>query len=350
LPTRTAANVARGQHSRSPSRVGHRMDKNAKRAIIAGGHSLRNLFKRLASRALEAFGLAVAPAVGFIARRGCGTQHFLRKGFLPVPVHYYQPVFDPNTVPDSVWQRRHDLPGIEFNEQSQLAVLREFGKFGEECRWPERATGGYYAQNGSFGYSSAAVLHAAVRYFTPRQVIEVGAGMSTLVLTSALKTNDKGVLTTIDPNPREAVRDLPERCRIVSKPVEHIPLETFEALERDDLLFIDSSHVVRTGGDVNYLYLDVLPRLKSGVIVHIHDIQLPYEYFKAYSSRRDAPRLFWTEQYLLQAFLTHNPKWEILLAGYWLQRERAEQFQVAFPLWRPERHRLTTSFYIRARA
>jgi predicted O-methyltransferase YrrM len=310
--------------------------------------SLRSWLKRPASVALGAFSRVSAPAVGIVARRGSGTDHCLKSGFLPVPLHYYQPIFDPDAIPESVWERRHDLPGIDFNEQRQLALLQEFGKFGEECCWPEHATSGYYAQNGSFGYSSGAVLHAAIRYFAPRRVIEVGAGMSTLLLTAALKINDGGLLTTIDPNPREQVSDLPERCEIVRKPAERIPLETFEALERNDVLFIDSSHVVRTGGDVNYLYLDVLPRLKPGVVVHIHDIQLLYEYFRAYSARQDAPRLFWTEQYLLQAFLTHNSKWEILLAGYWVQRDRTEQFQAAFPYWRPNVHRLTTSFYIRA--
>jgi predicted O-methyltransferase YrrM len=297
---------------------------------------------------LRAFSRVSAPAVALVARWGIGAEYYLRKGFLPVPVHYYQPIFDPNAIPDSVWERKHDLPGIEFNEERQLTLLREFGKCGEECRWPEHAVGGYYAQNDTFGYSSGALLHAAIRYFAPRQVIEVGAGMSTLLITAALHANERGLLTTIDPNPREQVFDLPERCEIVPKPVEAIPVETFERLGCDDILFIDSSHVIRTGGDVNYLYLDVLPRLKSGVVVHIHDIQLPYEYFKTYSTRRNAPRLFWTEQYLLQALLTNSSRWEVLLAGYWVQRDRAEHFQRAFPHWSPDAHRLTTSFYMRA--
>jgi len=303
----------------------------------------------VATVALRALSRASAPVVAPIARWGIGAEYSLRRGFLPVPLHYYQPIFDAEAIPESVWERKHDLPGIDFNERGQLELLRELARFGPECSWPERASSGYYAQNGTFGYSSAALLHAMIRHFAPGRLIEVGAGMSTLLIRSALELNGAGLLTTIDPNPREQVRDLPERSEIIAEPVERMPVEVFEGLERNDMLFIDSSHVVRTGGDVNYLYLDVLPRLAPGVIVHIHDIQLPYEYHKAYSTRRNAPRLFWTEQYLLQAFLTHNPRWEILLAGYWAQREQPDLFQAAFPHWRPDAHRLTTSFYMRAR-
>jgi predicted O-methyltransferase YrrM len=298
--------------------------------------------------ALSGFSRVVAPLVGIAARRGLGVEHQLKSGYLAVPVHYYQPIFDAGAVEASVWERKHDLPGINFNERAQLGLLAELGAFGEECAWPEQATSGYYAQNGSFGFSSAALLHSTIRHFAPRQVIEVGAGMSTLVIASALKHNGSGTLTTIDPNPREQVADLPERNEVVARAVEHTPLDVFESLGESDVLFIDSSHVVRTGADVNFLYLDVLPRLKAGVVVHVHDIQLPYEYSREYSARRGAPPMFWTEQYLLQAFLSQNPSWEIVVAGYWLQREHPEQFGAAFPHWRAELHRLTTSFYVRA--
>jgi predicted O-methyltransferase YrrM len=309
---------------------------------------LKRRLKRPAEALLRAFARVIAPALGVIARRGIGSEHFLRRGFLAVPLHYYQPIFDPETVPESVWTRRHDLPGIDFEQQGQLKFLEEIGSFGEECVWPERATTGYYAQNGSFGYSSGALLHATVRHLAPERVVEVGAGMSTLLIAAALERNGRGVLTTIDPNPREQVADLPEHREVVSDFVERMPLDTFDVLRSGDLLFIDSSHVVRTGGDVNYLYLDVLPRLSPGVVVHIHDIQLPYEYARSYSARTDGPRTFWTEQYLLQAFLAQNANWKILLAGHHIQRDFPERFQAAFPHWRPENHRLTTSLYIRA--
>jgi predicted O-methyltransferase YrrM len=304
--------------------------------------------KPLARGGLELFARLTAPAVGAAARRGIGAEHYLRHGALPVPVHYYQPIFDAQSIPDAVWERRHDMPGLDFREAAQSEFLAELGSFGDECRWPEHADAGYYGQNSSFGYSSAALLHAVIRRLQPTQVVEVGAGMSTLLISAALARNGQGRLTTIDPNPREQVPDLPERCDVITEQVERTPLETFQALGANDLLFIDSSHAVRTGGDVNYLYLDVLPRIRPGVVVHIHDIQLPYEYPRTYSDRENGARVFWTEQYLLQAFLAHNPRFRILLAGHWIQRDHPDEFAAAFPNWKPELHRLTSSFYIQA--
>jgi predicted O-methyltransferase YrrM len=310
-------------------------------------HRPRRWLRRVAVVVLRGFSRFTAPVMGLVARHGIGTEYHLRHGFLPVPVHYYQPIFDSQTVLDPVWSRRHDLPGIEFNTQAQLRFVDELGRYGTECRWPEWATDGYCAQNASFGYSSGALLHAMIRHLAPRRVIEIGAGSSTLLIKAALACNGEGLLTTIDPNPREHVSDLPERCEVVVERVECTPLSRFKELDRNDLLFIDSSHVVKTGADVNFVYLDVLPRLRPGVVVHIHDIYLPYEYPKTYSARKAGQRMFWTEQYLLQAFLTHNGSCEVLLAGYWLQRERPEVFGAAFPSWNPEAHRLTSSFYIR---
>lgn len=307
---------------------------------------MKSLLKGPAKALLRAFARLVAPALAVLARRGTGSDQFLRRGFLLVPLHYYQPVLDPGALPEAVWTRKHDMPGIAFDTEGQLSFLDEIGRFGDECVWPEQATTGYYAQNGSFGYSSGALLHATLRHLAPERVVEVGAGMSTLLISAALERNGRGKLTTIDPYPREQVADLPEHREVIPEFVERMPPDTFEALRSGDLLFIDSSHVVRTGGDVNYLYLDVLPRLRPGVVVHIHDIQLPYEYPRSYSERTEPPRTFWNEQYLLQAFLTGNPSWKILLAGHHVQRDLPDRFQAAFPHWRPAVHRPTTSFYM----
>ena len=115
---------------------------------------------------------------------------------------------------------------------------------------------------------------------------------------------------------------------LIEKKVEDIDLEFFSQLESGDVLFIDSSHTVKIGGDVNYLFLEVLPRLKPGVIVHVHDIFLPFEY------RRDwvmEEFRFWTEQYLLQAFLTFNSEFEVLMANSYLAHGYLEDLKAAFP-------------------
>jgi len=155
-----------------------------------------------------------------------------------------------------------------------------------------------------------------VRYFKPRLIIEVGSGFSSLVMGRAAAKNGNAPLVCVEPFPREFLRErFPGLQTLVERNVEQIDLEFFSQLRSGDILFIDTSHTVRIGGDVNYLFLEVLPRLNPGVIVHVHDIFLPFEY------RRDwvlDEFRFWTEQYLLQAFLTFNSEFEVLLANYFL--------------------------------
>ena len=310
--------------------------------------------RRLAEIPLRVFAVLIAPVLRQMARGGVASEHFLKRGVLPVPLHFYQPIFDPDDIPQAVWQRKSTMPGVDFRPEAQLSFLERLAEFSDECRWPELSANPheYYSQNSSFGFSSACLLHCMVRLFCPARVIEIGAGMSTLVLANALDVNRSkagraGQLTTIDPYLPETLDPLlPGTHESMIAEVQAIPLEKFTSLKADDLLFIDSSHVVRTGGDVNFLYLDVLPQLAPGVLVHIHDIQLPYEYHRSYSSASYTARLFWTEQYLLQAFLALNNGYRILLAGYWLQLEHPEFFKELFPTWRPDVHRPTTSFYL----
>jgi predicted O-methyltransferase YrrM len=297
----------------------------------------------------------LGPVFAAVARTGDGSTECLRHGFLPVPLHFYQPVFDPDTIGSGSWERRHPMPGLRFSPERQLDYLRQLAKYGGECEWPARTDrrGGYHYENGAFGYSSACLLHAVIRQNRPGKVVEVGAGMSTLVIAGALQANqaagDRAAeLVSVDPYPSRVLGALPaERLRMVASPVEQVPLEEFTSLRGGDLLFIDSSHVVRTAGDVTFLYLEVLPRLAPGVIVHVHDIQFPYEYPRVYADGKGGPRYFWTEQYLLQAFLTLNSQFDVLLAGHFLQRDHLEAFVRSFPGLRPEAHRVTSSFYMR---
>lgn len=295
-----------------------------------------------------------APVLSVMARTGIGSADYLKHGVLPVPLHYYQPVFDPESIPAAVWERRSDLPGIDFDPDGQLALLERLAAFAGECDWPERASDseGYYWQNSSFGFSSACLLHCIVRHLRPHGVLEVGAGMSTRLLTAALQANEdesgrRGRILSVDPYQHAGAGASPDdRCELLAEEVQSVPLERFTALQAGDLLFIDSSHVVRTGGDVNFLYLDVLPRLAPGVVVHVHDVQLPYEYHRGYSAATHSARLYWTEQYMLQAFLALNSRFTVLLAGYWLHREHPERFAEVFPRYRADVHRPTTSFYM----
>jgi methyltransferase family protein len=249
-------------------------------------------------------------------------------GFHVTPVHFHQPIPDTRELPETLWKQPSDLVGINMNDAMQLDLLRHhLTRFRAEytnleVEPPPR-------QKRPFHGVDALVAYCMVRHFKPRRIIEVGSGFSSLVLGQAAAKNKNTALICIDPFPREFLREgFPGLQSLIEKKVQDIDLEFFSQLASGDILFIDSSHTVKIGGDVNYLFLGVLPRLNPGVIVQVHDIFLPFEY------RRDwvlDEFRFWTEQYLLQAFLTFNSEFEVLLANYYLSRYHNEHLRTAFP-------------------
>jgi Methyltransferase domain len=257
-----------------------------------------------------------------------------RHGFHVTPVHFYQPIPNTQKLPETVWDRPSKLVGIDMNESMQLDLLRKhFPRFRNEYEQfpttPTEGSGHFYLNNHLFDGTDALVAYCMVRHFQPRLIIEIGGGFSTLLLTEAVAKNSTSALICIEPFPQEFLKQgFPELHRLIEKKVEDIELEFFSELHSGDVLFIDSSHTVKIGGDVNYLFLEVLPRLEPGVIVHIHDIFLPFEY------RRDwvlDEFRFWTEQYLLQAFLTFNSEFEVLMANSYLAHGYLEDLKAAFP-------------------
>jgi hypothetical protein len=300
----------------------------------------------------------LAPIVTYMAKTEMGTDRCLRLGALPIQVHFHSPVLDLADLEQrQVWNVRSTLEGISFREESQIEFLLKLGQhFGSECHWPsgpQPDSDQFYTENGTFSYGCAAISHCILRHFKPHHVIEIGAGNSSLVLSKALCMNakeskEKIEYIAVDPYPGSIVENgLPGLTEIIREPVERLPTNFFDRLGRNDVLFIDSGHTVRIGGDVNFLILDVLPRLAPGVIVHFHDIGLPYEYPKVYSTNPKF-RVFWTEAYLLQAFLCFNSQFEVLLAMSYLMTEHLDAFREVFPLYDPLRHRAASgSFWIR---
>ena len=180
-----------------------------------------------------------------------------------------------------------------------------------------------------FPPGDAVVYYSIIREFKPNIVIEVGAGYSTLVASKAALRNGNTRIWVIDPYPPEFLKtEIPGLERLMIQPVQEVPLSVFESLGQNDILFIDSTHICKTGSDVNYIVLDVLPHLCSGVLVHFHDIYLPYEYPEIWVKKE---KIFYSEQYLLGAFLMFNEAFEILLSNIYLGREYHEQLQTAFP-------------------
>lgn len=187
-----------------------------------------------------------------------------------------------------------------------------------------------------FGYIEAQALHSVIRYFKPRKIVEVGSGVSTFCSLNATQVNKKennldSEITCIEPHPSENLRIL-KGVQIIQKEVQTIPYNVFTDLQENDLLFVDSSHTVKPGSDVNYIILEILPRLNRGVVVHFHDIYLPYDY------QRDILTNFfqWCETSLLRAFLVNNDKVKIVFCLSGLHYDYPAVLKEVFPEYRPQ--------------
>lgn len=281
-----------------------------------------------------------------------------RCGFHVTPVHFYEPIPEVGALPESTWSKASELCGIDMNESSQLRLLREeFPKFRDEYEQlptaPTSEPGRFYLNNGLFDGTDALVAYCMLRHLQPRLVLEVGSGFSSLLTGETVRRGNKTELICIEPFPRDFLRQgFPGLRSLIESKVQDVDLAVFAQLECGDVLFIDSSHTVKIGGDVNYLFLEVLPRLKPGVIVHVHDILFPFDY------RRDWVKeqfRFWNEQYLLQAFLCFNSAFEVLLSASYLGYYYLNELKATFPTspwWNDPRTEIPpggTSFWMRRR-
>lgn len=292
-------------------------------------------------------------SIRHIATTGKYSNKCLKYGFLPVPIHFYYPVPDiHDLIERDVWKKVSNLDGLKFDGNKQIEQLHEVAaNYSFECDFPPNPQPDvykFYTENDGFSYGCAAVLHCMIRHFKPGKIIEIGSGCSSLVINSAKMKNENQSndldYTIIDPYPSKRTQAMTGPTNIIQSRVELLDSDFFCRLDSGDILFIDSSHSVKIGSDVNYLILDILPRLKQGVLVHFHDIALPYEYPKAYFVN-ESFRTCWTEQYLLQAFLACNNHYEILFALNYIMVEHINAFKSIFPLYKPDIHKLTSSSF-----
>jgi len=233
--------------------------------------------------------------------------------------HFYSPIVDPRTLNAAqLWPAHPDIIGVDFNDDSHEAILRDvFPRFMAEYDYPERLEETpdlkqFFTQNSQFSWLDSRALSVLLREWRPRRLIEVGSGFSTLLAADVNHRflGDSIDITCVEPYPREFLRKgIAGLSRLIEAKVQDVPLATFTALEAGDILFIDSSHVAKTGSDVNYLYFDVLPRLQPGVRVHIHDIFLPHDYPRDWVIDENRS---WNEQYLLRALLMHSNGFRVL--------------------------------------
>lgn len=223
------------------------------------------------------------------------------------------------------------VPGVSVDRAAMRSLADELGPL-----WSDLDRGGRYHPAEMFCEADALVFHSMLRKFQPERVIEVGSGFSTAVALDTAEAHDLSTeISCIEP--------YPERLRSLLRPgdpiqlhealVQDVPLEIYRSLGSDDILFIDSTHVVKAGSDVVWTTLHVLPTLRPGVLVHIHDVFWPFEYRPEWlRSGRD-----WTEIYLLHAFLSGNPEWEVLFFNDLVWSEFADVVDAYAPITKGQR-------------
>jgi predicted O-methyltransferase YrrM len=260
-----------------------------------------------------------------------------RRGYHVLPVHFYTPIPSAAQLTTEVLQNRSDMVGIDLRPTEQLALLERFSSTYSHVydSFPvERTTipYQYFRKNAYLSPVDAITLYGMVRHYKPSRILEVGSGFSTYVSAQAIRdSHAEGVeteLIAIEPYPNPVLQaGFDGLSQLMSIPVQKASLSLFEALKANDILFIDSTHALKTGSDVQRIYLEILPRLQPGVVVHVHDVFLPYEYPEEWVLKNHT---FWNEQYLLQAFLSGRDDFEVLHAVHYLMRDYPEQIQKAW--------------------
>jgi len=252
--------------------------------------------------------------------------------------HYHSPI---PTVEDirarlQAQPAGSDIAGVDLQPERQAELLRGFAAFYRDLPFPEERTAGhrYYFDQTVFCYADAILLYSFLRQFQPRRIIEIGSGFSSAVM---LDTIDRFFerppdVTLVDPAADRLNHVLRaddwNRVTFLHHQVQNVPLSLFETLDAGDLLFIDSSHVVKCGSDLQFLMFDVLPRLPVGVFVHFHDVFDGFEYPAEWLLNG----MYWNEDYLLRAFLLHNRAWEIVLFNDYAVRRLSTWFAEHMPL------------------
>jgi hypothetical protein len=244
-------------------------------------------------------------------------------GYDVIKRHYYSPVPDRADIPEGYWDQVFEMPGIDLRLDKASVFLDEVVALhidGFRARFPiNNGPGvvGFYLINGSYMAVDAHVYWCMIQHYKPKRIIEVGGGCSTMVSTAAIEhlKNDNGHecgLTVIEPYPIDFIKhNAGELFTLRELKIQEVSLDVFAELQDGDFLFIDSTHVLRENSDVQFEYLQILPRLNPGVFVHIHDISLPKPYPEVYFNMQ----IFWNEQYLLQAFLAFNDRFEVTWPG-----------------------------------
>lgn len=255
------------------------------------------------------------------------------------PGHFYSPIpslRDVLSKENLIFKPKKECPSVDLREEEQLKMLDLLALYYKELPFPEQpsTSSRYYYQNPYFCYSDAIILYAMMRHFKPKKVIEIGSGFSSAAM---LDTNEAFLgsatnFTFIEPYPERLYSLLNEKDKrqhqVIEKPIQEVEPELFQTLDAGDILFVDSSHVVKIGSDVAHIIFEILPRLKSGVVIHFHDVFCSFEYPKEWVEEGRA----WNEAYCLRAFLQYNSVFQILYFNSFMGQFHQDELEHKMPL------------------
>lgn len=257
-------------------------------------------------------------------------EELQRNGVNIIPVNFYSTVPSIEEIYNSFEYAESAAPPYLdlslFDAGFMQQVLRELMPYASEFNPPDQGgednPQGYYWCNSQFSHSDAMAYYAMIRHLKPRRILEVGSGFSTLVASAALAHNGSGKIICVEPYPRPFLDAVPGVVQVVTKPVQQLDSAFFnQHLEDGDILFIDSTHTVKLGSDCVHLYLRILPALRSRVMIHVHDVFLPEAMPQEWALCK---HIYWTEQYLLMAYLLDNPRAKIWFGSNYHRLKNAE--------------------------
>lgn len=282
-------------------------------------------------------------------RLALSTKLLKNIGVFPILDHYYEPLFNDKHIKNKLSAER-DLPGISLNKEGQISLLSklkyqsEFSHFVDQNKDLEDKKS-FQINNESFGSGDAEFLFNFLRDLRPKRIIEIGCGQSTKIISHAANLNKlegyESKHICIEPYEQPWLSSF-SNIELVREKVEDLDIEIFSTLEDGDFLFIDSSHIIRPQGDVLHEYLRLLPSLKKGVYIHVHDIFTPYDYLETWV--KDSVR-FWNEQYILEALLTDSSSFEVCAALNFLKHNFYSELRGVCTYLTPDRE--PGSFYIK---
>lgn len=266
-------------------------------------------------------------------------QQLEQMGVWP-PGHYYSPV--PDKIEALTLLKRtaaaspEEVAGVELNAPVQRDLLAEYARFYGELPFPEKQTSGnrYYYENDWYSYGDAIFLYSFLRKHMPRRIVEVGSGFSSAVILDTVDRffPERPEISFVEPYPDRLnsllTSEDQKSVRIFESKIQETPTEIFESLQAGDLLFIDSSHVVKCGSDLQYLMFEILPILPAGVYVHFHDVFAGFEYPAEWIQMGH----YWNECYFLRAFLSYNQEWSVYFFNNFAAKIFTDHLRQAMPL------------------